>query len=70
MIFRSGTAEPVITFVYVRNVGEVYVFKAAELLPIAVGGADIDRLMEVQIREERGLNRPFESNDAPIYSNS
>ncbi len=58
------------TFVVPDDVGGRFsVLTAVGLLPIAVSGADIDRLMEgAASGRERALNNDFESNDALQYA--
>ena len=58
------------TFVVPDDVGERFsVLTAVGLLPIAVSGADIDKLMEgAASGRELALNQPFESNDALQYA--
>lgn len=49
--------------------GRFSVLTAVGLLPIAVSGADIDKLMEgAAAMRESCLNKPFESNDAVLYA--
>lgn len=49
--------------------GRFSVLTAVGLLPIAVSGADIDKLMEgAQVARERALTSPFEENDALQYA--
>ena len=49
--------------------GRFSVLTAVGLLPIAVSGADIDKLMEgAQAGREAALNTPFEDNDAVKYA--
>lgn len=49
--------------------GRFSVLTAVGLLPIAVSGADIDKLMEgAASGRERFINNPFESNDAMQYA--
>ena len=58
------------TFVVPDDVGGRFsVLTAVGLLPIAVSGADIDKLMEgAASGRELALNQPFESNDALQYA--
>ena len=58
------------TFVVPDDVGGRYsVLTAVGLLPIAVSGADIDKLMEgAASGREMALNAPFEENDAVKYA--
>ena len=58
------------TFVVPDDVGGRFsVLTAVGLLPIAVSGADIDRLMEgAASGREMALNTPFEENDAMLYA--
>lgn len=58
------------TFVVPDDVGGRFsVLTAVGLLPIAVSGADIDRLMEgAASGREMALNAPFEENDAMKYA--
>ena len=58
------------TFVVPDDVGGRFsVLTAVGLLPIAVSGADIDKLMEgAASGRERALNAPFEENDAVKYA--
>ena len=58
------------TFVVPDDVGGRFsVLTAVGLLPIAVSGADIDKLMEgAQAGREAALNTPFEDNDAVKYA--
>ncbi len=58
------------SFVVPDNVGGRFsVLTAVGLLPIAVSGADIDKLMEgAQARREQALTAPFEENDALQYA--
>ena len=49
--------------------GRFSVLTAVGLLPIAVSGADIDKLMEgAQAGRKAALNAPFEENDAVKYA--
>lgn len=49
--------------------GRFSVLTAVGLLPIAVSGADIDKLMEgAADARERALNAPYEENDAVLYA--
>ena len=49
--------------------GRFSVLTAVGLLPIAVSGADIDRLMEgAAAARESALNAPYEENDAVLYA--
>lgn len=49
--------------------GRFSVLTAVGLLPIAVSGADIDKLMEgAASGREKALNKPFEENDAMQYA--
>ena len=58
------------TFVVPDDVGGRYsVLTAVGLLPIAVSGADIDKLMEgAQKAREEAINKPYEENDALQYA--
>ena len=58
------------TFVVPDDVGGRFsVLTAVGLLPIAVSGADITKLMEgAAAGRERALNAPFEENDAVLYA--
>ncbi len=58
------------SFVVPDNVGGRFsVLTAVGLLPIAVSGADIDKLMAgAAAMRESCLNKPFESNDAVLYA--
>lgn len=58
------------TFVVPDDVGGRFsVLTAVGLLPIAVSGADIDRLMEgARAGRERALNAPFYENEALLYA--
>ena len=58
------------TFVVPDDVGGRFsVLTAVGLLPIAVSGADIDRLMEgAAAARESALNAPYEQNDAVLYA--
>lgn len=58
------------TFVVPDDVGGRFsVLTAVGLLPIAVSGADIDKLMEgAASGREMALNAPFEENDAVLYA--
>ena len=65
-----ATEEGYETFVVPDDVGGRFsVLTAVGLLPIAVSGADIDKLMEgAQAGREAALNTPFEDNDAVKYA--
>lgn len=65
-----ATEEGYESFVVPDDVGGRYsVLTAVGLLPIAVSGADIDKLMEgAQAARENALNAPFEENDAMLYA--
>jgi len=65
-----ATEEGYETFVVPDDVGGRFsVLTAVGLLPIAVSGADIDKLMEgARSGRERALNAPFEENDALQYA--
>ena len=65
-----ATEEGYETFVVPDDVGGRFsVLTAVGLLPIAVSGADIDKLMEgAQAGREAALNAPFEDNDAVKYA--
>ncbi len=65
-----ATEEGYETFVVPDDVGGRYsVLTAVGLLPIAVSGADIDRLMEgAAAGRKRALEAPFEENDALQYA--
>ena len=65
-----ATEEGYETFVVPDDVGGRFsVLTAVGLLPIAVSGADIDKLMEgAQAGREVALNTPFEDNDAVKYA--
>ncbi len=65
-----ATEEGYETFVVPDDVGGRFsVLTAVGLLPIAVSGADIDRLMEgARSGRERALNASFEENDALQYA--
>lgn len=65
-----ATEEGYESFVVPDDVGGRFsVLTAVGLLPIAVSGADIDRLMEgAASGRELALNQPFESNDALLYA--
>ena len=58
------------TFVVPDDVGGRFsVLTAVGLLPIAVSGADITKLMEgAASGREQALNAPFEENDAMQYA--
>lgn len=58
------------TFVVPDDVGGRYsVLTAVGLLPIAVSGADIDKLMEgAAAAREEAINKPYEENDALKYA--
>ena len=58
------------TFVVPDDVGGRFsVLTAVGLLPIAVSGADIDKLMEgAAAMRQQCLDQPFESNDALLYA--
>ena len=85
MISKSGTTtEPEIAFSVFREImeegcetfvvpddsgGRFSVLTAVGLLPIAVSGADIDKLMEgAASGRENALNLPYEENDALKYA--
>ncbi len=65
-----ATEEGYETFVVPDDIGgRVSVLTAVGLLPIAVSGADIDKLMEgAASGRERALNNAFEENDALLYA--
>jgi len=65
-----ATEEGYETFVVPDDVGGRFsVLTAVGLLPIAVSGADIDKLMEgAASGRERAMNAPFEENDALQYA--
>lgn len=65
-----ATEEGYESFVVPDDVGGRFsVLTAVGLLPIAVSGADITKLMEgAQSMRERCLNNPFESNDSMLYA--
>ena len=65
-----ATEEGYETFVVPDDVGGRFsVLTAVGLLPIAVSGADIDKLLEgAQAGREAALNTPFEDNDAVKYA--
>ncbi len=65
-----ATAEGYETFVVPDDVGGRFsVLTAVGLLPIAVSGADIDKLMEgAASSRERAMNNAFEDNDAMQYA--
>ena len=65
-----ATEEGYESFVVPDDVGGRFsVLTAVGLLPIAVSGADIDKLMEgAQAGREAALNTPFEDNDAVKYA--
>lgn len=65
-----ATQEGYETFVIPDEVGGRFsVLSAAGLLPIAVSGADIDKLMEgAASARERAINAPYEENDALLYA--
>lgn len=65
-----STEEGYETFVVPDDVGGRFsVLTAVGLLPIAVSGADIDRLMEgAAAARECALNAPYEENDAVLYA--
>ena len=65
-----ATEEGYETFVVPDDVGGRFsVLTAVGLLPIAVSGADIDKLMEgAQAGRKAALNAPFEENDAVKYA--
>ena len=67
---RLATAEGYESFVVPDDVGGRFsVLTAVGLLPIAVSGADIDKLMEgAASGRERALNSSFEENDAMQYA--
>jgi glucose-6-phosphate isomerase len=65
-----ATEEGYESFVVPDDVGGRFsVLTAVGLLPIAVSGADIQKLMEgAAAGRERALNAPFEENDAVLYA--
>ncbi len=65
-----ATEEGYESFVVPDDVGGRFsVLTAVGLLPIAVSGADIKKLMEgAAAGRERALNAPFEENDAVLYA--
>ena len=65
-----ATEEGYESFVVPDDVGGRFsVLTAVGLLPIAVSGADITKLMEgAAAGRERALNTPFEENDAVLYA--
>ncbi len=65
-----ATEEGYETFVVPDDVGGRFsVLTAVGLLPIAVSGADIDKLMEgAADARENALNAPYEENDAVLYA--
>lgn len=65
-----ATEEGYETFVVPDDIGGRFsVFTAVGLLPIAVSGADIDKLMEgARAGRETALNAPFEENDSLKYA--
>ena len=65
-----ATEEGYETFVLPDDIGGRFsVLTAVGLLPIAVSGADIDKLMEgAASGRERALNNAFEENDALLYA--
>ena len=65
-----ATEEGYESFVVTDDVGGRFsVLTAVGLLPIAVSGADITKLMEgAAAGRERALNAPFEENDAVLYA--
>ena len=65
-----ATEEGYESFVVPDDVGGRFsVLTAVGLLPIAVSGADITRLMEgAAAGREKALNAPFEENDAVLYA--
>ena len=65
-----ATEEGYESFVVPDDVGGRFsVLPAVGLLPIAVSGADITKLMEgAAAGRERALNAPFEENDAVLYA--
>ena len=65
-----ATEEGYETFVVPDDIGGRFsVLTAVGLLPIAVSGADIDKLMEgAASGRERAMNAPFEENDALQYA--
>lgn len=65
-----ATEEGYESFVVPDDVGGRFsVLTAVGLLPIAVSGADITKLMEgATAGRERALNAPFEENDAVLYA--
>ena len=67
---KLATEEGYETFVVPDDVGGRFsVLTAVGLLPIAVSGADIDKLMEgAASGREAALNLPFEENDALKYA--
>lgn len=67
---KLATEEKYESFVVPDDVGGRFsVLTAVGLLPIAVSGADITKLMEgAASMRERCMNRPFEENDAVLYA--
>ena len=65
-----ATEEGFETFVVPDDIGGRFsVLTAVGLLPIAVSGADIDKLMEgAASGRENALNLPYEENDALLYA--
>ncbi len=65
-----ATEEGYESFVVPDDVGGRFsVLTAVGLLPIAVSGADLDKLMEgAADARERALNAPYEENDAVLYA--
>ncbi len=65
-----ATEEGYETFVVPDDIGGRFsVLTAVGLLPIAVSGADIDKLMEgARSGRERALNNAYEENDALLYA--
>ncbi|MDF2803970.1 MAG: pgi [Anaerocolumna sp.] len=65
-----ATEEGYESFVVPDDVGGRFsVLTAVGLLPIAVSGADINKLMEgARSMRERCLNKPFKENDAVLYA--
>ncbi len=65
-----ATAEGYESFVVPDDVGGRFsVLTAVGLLPIAVSGADIDKLMEgAQVAREEAINAPFEQNSSLQYA--
>jgi len=67
-----ATEEGYESFVVPDDIGGRFsVLTAVGLLPIAVSGADIDKLMEgAAAGREAALNKPFEENDALLYASA